>query len=62
MRKGFVRMNLSKAPGPDVLAISALEEKPSEDDRFEWATEVRSENALGARLLLEAAIGLLLRS
>jgi hypothetical protein len=59
VRKGFVRMNLSKVPEVDVLAVSGLEEKPSADDRFEWAAEVRPKNALGARLLLEVAVGLL---
>jgi hypothetical protein len=59
VRKGFVRMNLSKVPEVEVLAISGLEEKPSADDHFEWAAEVRPKNALGARLLLEAAVGLL---
>lgn len=59
VRKRFVRMNLSKVPEIDLLAMSGLEEKPSADDRFEWAAEVRPENALGARLLLESVVGLL---
>jgi hypothetical protein len=59
VRKRFVRMNLSKVPEIELLAISGLEEKASADDRFEWAAEVRPENALGARLLLEVTVGLL---
>jgi hypothetical protein len=55
VRKSFVRMNLSERPKPDVLQVSGLEAKALDDARFAWATEVRRENGLGARLLLEAA-------
>jgi hypothetical protein len=62
VRKHFVRLNLSAHPEPEVLQVSRLEAKELDDDRFAWAAEVRPENGLGARLLLEAATSSDLRS
>jgi hypothetical protein len=59
VRSSFVRLNLAEPPSPEVLALADLEEKPSTDKRWVWAAEVTSGEALGARLLLEVACGVI---